>query len=453
MAQRSARVLTRETAGEREADPRQYRRALVSSAIGNMVEYYDFLLYGAFSALVFGKVFFPSVSPAVGTLASFATFGVGFVARPVGGLLFGNLGDRIGRRPILMITLGGMGVATFLVGCIPGYSTIGIWAPILLVILRFIQGVAVGGEWGGAVLMTIESVPSNRRNFYAAWPQVGGNYGQVLATGAFALVAAFASDETLVAWAWRIPFWASVILIAIGLYVRLRLDESAVFRSVRDDDRTLKRPLLTVLQSDWRQVLTVAFLRLGEQVSFFLLTVFMLSYGPSHSDVTKEMLATCVIVGMMLTLITEPLFGWISDSIGRRPTYLFGAILTALLVFPAFVVVHTGSFWATLAIYIAVINIAHSAMNAVQPCFFPERFGARVRMSGTSAGAQLGAILGGGFTPLIAAMLLRPHDDWTMVAWYGVLLSVITIGAAIRSPETRGRDLNSDVSLGARAAT
>lgn len=425
-----------------EAARSQLHRALLSSAIGNMVEYYDFLLYGSAAALVFDKVFFPSISSTAGTLASFATFGVGFAARPLGGLIFGHFGDTLGRRPVLIITLCGMGLFTFLIGCLPSYSAIGVWAPILLVLCRFLQGIAVGGEWGGAVIMTIESAPPGKRGFYGGWPQVGGNYGQVLATGAFA-AAATAPAHVLDTWAWRVPFWASAILVGIGLYVRMHLSESAVFSAIKDRGRELKAPLANVLRTAWRSVLTVALLRLAEQVIYFLLTVFALSYGPKHGT-SKDILDACVITAAMLTLITEPLFGWISDRVGRRPVYIFGTTLTAILVFPAIAILQTGSFWLILVMYILCINIAHSAMNAVQPCFFPERFGPKVRNSGTSTGAQLGAILGGGFTPFIATALLNGGNAWPRVAGYALVLSLISVVVAIRSPETRNRDLTVD---------
>lgn len=433
-------------------DRRALRRVVISSWIGNTIEFYDFLLYGLASALVFGKIFFPTISPLAAMLASFATFGVGFIARPLGGIFFGHMGDTLGRKMTLMITLGGMGLATFLIGCLPTWDQIGIWAPVLLVILRFIQGFLVGGEWGGAMLMVVESAPANRRGVLGAIPQTGGFSGQLLATGIFALITLL-PDEQLFSWGWRVPFMLSVVLVAVGVWMRRRLDETPVFRQVQLQNqqrpavaRKPSSPVVEVLRYQWRSVLLIMVLRLAESVPFFIATVFAVAYATSHMAVEKQTMLNVVMATCVLAFPMHALFGALSDRWGRRPVYIFGALTAAAMAFPFFWLLESGSFGLMVLGYILLINIAHNAINAVQPSFFTELFGPRVRYSGASLGAQLGAIVAGGFTPFIARGLSAlDNDDWTYVASYMALAALIAAWAAWRAPETSRRDLTQEV--------
>ncbi|KQN57953.1 MFS transporter [Erwinia sp. E602] len=428
------------------------RRVVVSSWIGNTIEFYDFLLYGLASALVFSKVFFPNVSPLAAMLASFATFGVGFVARPLGGIFFGHMGDTLGRKRTLLITLGGMGAATFLIGLLPSYDSIGIWAPILLVLLRFVQGFLVGGEWGGAMLMVVESAPANRRGVLGAIPQTGGFSGQLLATGAFALVSQLPEDQ-LLSWGWRLPFMLSVALVGVGLYMRRRVDETPVFRAVQAQKQQQSRsqpekresPVVTVVRERWRTILLIMTLRFAESVPFFVATVFAVSYATSQLGVEKQTMLNVIMATCLLAFPMHALFGALSDKVGRRPVYLFGALMAAAMAFPFFWLLESGSFALMVLGYILLINIAHNAINAVQPAFFTELFGPKVRYSGASIGAQLGAIVAGGFTPFVAKGLTAlDHNDWTLVAGYMVAGALVAAYAVWRAPETSKRDMTLD---------
>ncbi|CAI2018659.1 MULTISPECIES: MFS transporter [Serratia] len=433
-------------------DKSSIRRVVVSSWIGNTIEYYDFLLYGLASALVFSKVFFPNVSPLTAMLASFATFGVGFVARPLGGVFFGHMGDTLGRKITLLITLGGMGAATFLIGCLPSYNSIGIWAPILLVVLRFVQGFLVGGEWGGAMLMVVESAPANRRGLLGSIPQTGGFSGQLLATGIFALVTQL-PEEQLLSWGWRIPFMLSVVLVLVGMYMRRRLDETPVFQEVQRQQKLNPKkvvqkeesPVITVVRDQWRSILLIMVLRFAESVPFFMTTVFAVSYATTQLGVDKQTMLNVIMSTCVLAFPMHMLFGALSDKVGRRPVYIFGALFAAAMAFPFFWLLESGSFVLMVLGYILLINIAHNSINAVQPSFFTELFGPKVRYSGASIGAQLGAIVAGGFTPFIAKGLTAiDNNDWTLVACYVVIAALVAAYAAWRAPETSRRDLTKD---------
>lgn len=432
-------------------DKASIRRVVISSWIGNTIEYYDFLLYGLASALVFSKIFFPNVSPVAGLLASFATFGVGFVARPLGGIFFGHMGDTLGRKITLMITLGGMGTATFLVGCLPSYDAIGIWSPLLLVIIRFIQGFLVGGEWGGAMLMVVESAPKNRRGVLGSIPQTGGFSGQLLATGVFAIMMMLPEDQ-LLSWGWRVPFMLSVALVLVGMYMRRRLDETPVFQEVqRQQKHTSQKkqkaesPVVEVVRKQWRSILLIMVLRFAESVPFFMCTVFAVSYATGTLGVEKQTMLGVIMATCVLAFPMHALFGAISDKVGRRPVYIFGALCAAVMAFPFFWLLESDSFILMVIGYVLLINIAHNSINSVQPSFFTELFGPKVRYSGASIGAQLGAIVAGGFTPFIAKGLTAlDNNNWTLVATYVVIAALVAAYAAWKAPETSNRDLTKD---------
>ena len=425
-------------------DKKKIFTVVLSSFVGNTIEFYDFLVYGLAAALVFGKIFFPNSTPLNATLASFATFGVGFAARPLGGIFFGHLGDTVGRKKTLVITLVGMGTATLCIGLLPTYDQIGVMAPILLVVLRFLQGFAVGGEWGGAMLIVVENAPANRRGFLSSWPQTGGFSGQLLATGAFSLIA-FLPDDQLMSWGWRLPFLASGILVAFGLYLRMKLDETEVFKKTHTEVKAQKKesaPVVQVFRDSWRSIILIMLLRFAESVPFFLVTVFAVSYATGQLAVPKQTLLSVIMVCCVIAFPMHGLFGWLSDKVGRRPIYIFGALFAAAAAFPFFFLLQSGNMTLIVLGYFLLINVAHNAINAVQPAFFTELFGAKVRYSGASIGHQLGSIVAGGSTPFIAkALSAADNNGWTYVASYVVIAALVSAAAAYFGPETSKRKL------------
>src|SRR5919198_983956 len=383
------------------------RRVIAASFIGTTIEWYDFFLYGTAAALVFNKLFFPHSAPSRGTLLALATYGVGFAARPVGGILFGHYGDRIGRKAMLVLSLLIMGIATFLIGVMPTYSAIGIAAPLILVILRLAQGIGVGGEWGGAVLMSVEHAPPGRRGFFGSWPQMGVPAGLFLSTSVFALLQLFTSDQQFLSWGWRVPFLLSIILVAVGLFIRLRLLESPAFQRVKDTETLAPKPIVDVVRKYPKQVGLAMGMRVAENGTFYVLTVFSLVYGAEHLDVSKNIVTWGVAVAGLIGLASIPFYGAWSDRVGRRPLYLAGATFSLLFAFPFFWMMNTK---IPALIWLAVIfgvNIGHDLMYGPQAAYFAELFGTRVRYSGASLGYQLASVLAGGLSPLIAAALLK----------------------------------------------
>src|SRR5918997_2134689 len=426
--------------GEREGQISSIRQVALASFIGTAIEWYDFFLYGTAAALVFGQLFFPEATPLGGTLLAFATYGVGFFARPVGGIIFGLYGDRIGRKTMLVLSLLIMGVATFLIGCLPSFQSVGVLAPILLVALRLFQGVGVGGEWGGAVLMAVEHAPAGRRGFFGSWPQMGVPAGLLLANVVFLLTSNAMPEEQFLAWGWRVPFLVSIILVGVGLFIRLRIMETPAFRQVQESHTEAQMPILDVLRTYPKNVLLAMGMRIAENGTFYILTAFVLSYITAELGLEQGTGLRGVIIAAAIGLFTIPIFRALSDRIGRRPVYLFGAVFSLLFAFPFFWLMNTestGLIW--LAIILSLV-LGHDAMYGPQAAYFCELFSTRVRYSGASLGYQLASVLAGGLSPLIATALLG-YYGYAAVAWYLAGMALITIIAVVTAVETYRGDL------------
>ncbi|MER6991111.1 MFS transporter [Saccharopolyspora hirsuta] len=422
-------------------------RVVVASLVGTTVEWYDFFLYGSAAALVFNKLFFPAHDPLVGTMLAFITYAVGFIARPLGGLVFGHYGDRLGRKKLLVLSLIMMGGATFLIGLLPTYQAIGVAAPLLLTALRLVQGFAIGGEWGGAVLIVSEHGSAANRGFWASWPQAGVPLGNLLGTAVLAVLAAVQSDEAFLAWGWRIAFLLSGVLVLIGLWVRLAVAESPVFleaaRKAAEQGAADKPPILEVLRRYRSEVLTAMGARFAENVVYYVLTSFVLTYVATFLELPRAVALNASLIAAVVHFISIPLWGALSDRVGRRPVYLVGAIGTGVWAFAFFVLLDTKSFFViTLATTIGLVF--HGAMYGPQAAYFAELFGTRVRYSGASIGYQLASIVAGSLAPIIATALLAGFGSAVPISIYVALCSLVTIVAVVRSPETRERDLAAD---------
>ncbi|MBB3052094.1 metabolite-proton symporter [Prauserella isguenensis] len=419
-------------------------RVVSASMIGTTVEWYDFFLYGSAAALVFNKLFFPDYDPLVGVMLAFATYAIGFVARPLGGLVFGHFGDKLGRKKLLVLSLLLMGAATFLMGLLPTYASIGVAAPLLLIFLRLVQGFAVGGEWGGAVLIVSEHGDAKRRGFWASWPQAGVPAGNLLATAVLAVLATVQSDAAFEAWGWRIPFLLSGVLVGIGLWIRLAVEESPVFveavKKAGENPAPERAPILSVLRYSWREVLIAMGARFGENASYYVITAFVLTYLTTHLELPKSLGLNAVLVGSAVHFAVIPFWGWLSDIVGRRVVYLFGAVGMGVWAFAFFALLDTASAWGTIAA-VTVGLVLHGAMYSPQAAFFSELFGTKVRYSGASIGYQLASIAAGGLAPLIATALLSSTGASVAISLYVAATCAITIVAVYLATETRGRSL------------
>ncbi|WP_190136943.1 MFS transporter [Streptomyces longispororuber] len=428
--------------------PRDLKKIVAAGLIGTTIEWYDFFLYGAAAALVFNKLFFPDSDPLVGTLLSFLTYAVGFAARPVGALVFGHFGDRLGRKKLLVYSLLMMGGATFLIGLLPTHATVGSAAPLLLTLLRLVQGFALGGEWGGAVLLVAEHGDARRRGFWASWPQTGAPAGQLLATGVLATLTSTLSDAAFTSWGWRVPFLLSGALVLVGLWIRLSVDESPVFKAAlaaaerRKAARAPreKPPLVAVLRDHWRDVLIAMGTRMAENISYYVVTAFILVYATEHADTSKQTALNAVLIASAVHFVTIPLWGALSDRIGRRPVYLVGALGTGIWIHPFFTLVDRQSF-AALVTAVTVALLFHGAMYAPQAAFFSELFATRMRYSGASIGAQFSSVAAGAPAPLIATALLAEYDSAAPIALYVMAAVLLTVVALACATETRHRDL------------
>lgn len=409
------------------------RRAVVASTVGTTIEWYDFFLYGTAAALVFPNLFFPETSSVAGTLLAFSTLFVGFAARPVGAAIFGHFGDRIGRKATLVTTLVLMGVATFLIGLLPTYASIGLAAPVLLTLLRIAQGIGVGGEWGGSVLMSMEWGSRRRRGLMASWPQLGVPLGLLLSTGMIKLMNSATSEAAFESWGWRVPFLLSFVLVIIGLYVRLRVLESPQFAEVKQTKKVVRQPFIQVIKEHPLEIITSAFVRLSEQAPFYLFITFVLSYGTEELGLSEGQLLNYTLVAAALGLFSVPFFGHLSDRFGRRLIYGLGIVCTALYAFPYFGLLNTKE--AGLVMLAIVVSlIFHDMQYGPQAALIAESFGTNLRYSGAGMGYQLASVIAGGPAPLIAAAILTATGSSTGISWYIVGCCVLAFGALILMP-------------------
>jgi MFS family permease len=408
------------------------RRAVIASTVGTTIEWYDFFLYNTAASLIFPALFFPKQAAFTGILLSFGTQFVGFAARPVGAAIFGHYGDRIGRKATLIATLLLMGIATTLIGVLPTYSTIGYAAPILLTLLRIGQGVGVGGEWGGSVLLSMEWGSIRRRGFMASWPQLGVPLGLILSTGAIRLLTHW-TGGSFDNWAWRIPFLLSAVLVGVGLYVRLRVLESPEFAAVSQAGAVVRRPLVDVIRTEWKTIISSAFVRLGEQAPFYLFTSFVLTYGTKQLGLNRDGLLDDILIAATVGLVTVPLFGHLSDLFGRRRVYGTGIVLTAIFAFPYFGLLDSKQS-ALILIAIVVSLIFHDMQYGPQAALIAEGFGTNLRYSGAGLGYQLASVIAGGPAPLIATRILQKTGSSTGISWYIIGCCVLGFGALVLMP-------------------
>ena len=412
----------------------------MASAIGTTIEWYDFFLYNTAAALVFPHLFFPASSAYAGAMQSFATYAVGFAARPVGAAIFGHWGDRIGRKATLIITLLVMGISSALVGILPKTATIGLAAPLLLVALRLIQGLAIGGEWSGSVLIAMEWGDQRKRGLLASFAQLGVPFGLVLGTGGMTLLSATLSPEAFTSWGWRVPFLFSLVLVAVGLVIRLKILETPMFAKVQQERKTARVPVIEVIRHHWREILLSAGLRFSEQMPFYLFTTFVLIYVVSRHGFSRTFVLNAVLAGALCELVAIPLFSHLSDRLGRKRVYLTGAVLTALIAFPYFAVLtHSGAVLIFVAVVVSLQ--VHAMQYGPQAALIGESFPTHLRYGGAGLGYQLASVFAGGPAPLIATWLLHETGTPYSISIYIVLAAVITIGCVVALPDRSRADI------------
>jgi len=425
----------------------ELRKAVIAATVGTTIEWYDFFLYGTAAGLVFGKLYFPNSDPLTATLAAFGTYFIGFASRPVGAAVFGHYGDRIGRKATLIATLMIMGIATFLIAFVPSYASIGIWGAVLLTILRMIQGIGVGGEWGGSVLIAMEWARShNNRGLVASWPQFGVPAGLFLANLAVLAFSSWSGDQFLV-WGWRIPFVLSIVLVGVGLWVRLGILETPVFEKLLSEHKIERAPILEVFKRQPKEILLSALVRMGQQSPFYIFTAFVFAYATGTLKMPRDMILIAVLVASVVSFFTIPLFGHLSDRIGRRRTYLIGAVATGLFGFLYFGMLDTAA-PVLVFIAIAISLIAHDMQYGPQAALIAEAFTPRLRYSGSSLGYQLASVIAGGPAPIIATALFAAYHSSFAIALYVAACCVISVIAAAMMPDYTGADISAEYDAG-----
>jgi len=422
---------------------RQLRRAVIASTVGTTIEWYDFLLYGQMAAIVFAKLYFPGSDPLTGTLQAFAVFAVGFFARPVGAAIFGHYGDRIGRKAALIATLLLTGLSTFLVGCVPTYEQIGVWGPVLMVILRFIQGIGVGGEWGGSVLLSMEwARTSKNHGLIASWPQFGGPAGFFLANLAILAFSQMSGDQFL-SWGWRVPFWLSIVMVGIGLWIRLGILETPIFQQVIAEERVARAPVLEVLKRQPKEVILTALVRMGQMAPVFVYIAFVFPYGMQVVHLSRDFILVVLLIASFMSFFTIPLSGYLSDRLGRKRVYIFGAVATGLFAFVYYALFNTGV--PGLVILASLVAFFfHDLMWGPLAALTAEVFTPRLRYSGASIGFQLAAVFAGGPAPLIATALLAATGSGYVIALYIFACAIVSIVATAALPNAKDRDFARD---------
>jgi MFS family permease len=420
---------------------KQLRKAVIASTIGTTIEWYDFFIYGTAAGLIFGKLYFPNEDPLTGTLAAFGTYFIGFASRPVGAAIFGHYGDRIGRKATLIATLLCMGIATFLMAFVPTYESIGIWGAVILTLLRMVQGIGVGGEWGGSVLLAMEwSRHHGQRGLIASWPQFGVPAGLFLANLSILAFSAWSGDQ-FVTWGWRIPFALSIILIGIGLWIRLGILETPVFQQLLDQNKIENSPIIEVFKKQPREIILSALLRMGQQAPFYIFTAFIFSYAVGTLHMSRNLILSAVLVASCVSFVSIPLFGHMSDRIGRKRTYLIGATAVGLFGFLYFGMVDTA---IPSAVFIAIVLslIPHDMQYGPQAALIAEAFTPRLRYSGSSLGYQLASVIAGGPAPLIATALFAVYHSGYAIAIYIAACVVVTLVSAAFMPDYTGKDIS-----------
>ncbi|SMG54087.1 MFS transporter [Paraburkholderia susongensis] len=416
---------------------REYAKVAFASAIGTMVEYYDFTLYATATAIVFNRIFFPSDNALISTIAAFATFFIGYCARPLGGILFGHFGDRVGRRNMLLLTVLIMGIGTFLIGLMPTYAQIGVWAPVLLLVLRLLQGIGIGGEYGGGMVMAIEHAPPRMRAFCSSVVHIGLPAGFLLPIALMGGLSAALTDEQFLSWGWRLPFIGSIVLVGLGLFIRFRIDESPDFEAAAREKAPPKLPLAEALREHWLRILLGIGAKIAESGLFNIYAVFAITYAVTVHHLPKSLVLNGILVGCLVECVTLPIFGWCADKFGRKPVYVGGALLQAVFAAPFFWMMDAAtapSIWIAVSIG---LGLGHGAMFGAQGAFFSELFPARVRYTSLSLVQQIGPILGGGLSPLVATALLMQFNSYWPIAAYMAAIAVLSALCALALPETK----------------
>lgn len=429
------------TVVQHEVSKKVTNRALLASMIGSSIEWFDFFLYGSLAALVFNKLFFPTHDPVVGLLLSYLSFGLSFFIRPLGGVIFSHIGDKIGRKRTLVLTLSLMGGATFLIGLLPDYNAIGIWAPILLITMRLLQGLGIGGEWGGSVLLAVEYSNPKNRGFFGSIPQLGVPVGMVLGTVAISLINNLPESQFL-SFGWRIPFILSAVLIIFGLWIRSGIEETPAFKEAKETGNIAKVPLVETFRHHWKSVIIAACAKFVETGPYYIFATFLIAYATNYLGYKTSTVLNAVTIANVVTIIMIPTFGKLSDKVGRKPLYIGGTIATILFAYPYFYLLSLKSdLWLTIATIIAV-GIIWAPIEAVMGTMFSEIFSTNIRYTGISVGNQIGAAVFGGTAPMVALALLSAfHNSWVPVASYIVLAGIISLIALVAIREKRNEEL------------